>query len=898
MASITVAELFDSLDAYPPRWQLDTSDCNARIVDHANRSNGGVNNGGCETITFQAGVGSEAILIYPIEPVHPINDLVANVSIRSARGGARMGLRVRFPYFRDPQSRRPLSVIVYGATYQRAGKFDSLGVGNIERDLRIQLAKLRIKHGSEINLNDPYVDAIAINAYSGSGPTTLLIDEVRVRGMVSLGDHGRVDRVPGASDKPAAIAMSGGLQDNRTIEDRRLVRMSRAPEDDHAPTDRSPAFPVNDVIRVLEHQGEPLAWVRSLGFDAVLLPRPPTADLLREAIQTQMLIYSPPPSAPDPALQTLLDPVIAWYLGGAVALDEQRVAQTGATVRRLRSFPDSWQRPVVIAPVESWSAYATIGDAMVCDAPLRTRGLPASEQSAYFSRVMGKVGDRKPFAIGIESSSPPQLKTMNRMIQSQVGAAMEGTFRWHSMLAQVVQSLEHLPRAIIYRSEESLVSGTAYAQQRSMALSYANRFIAMVSPWIAAGRPGGTFRVDGAAYRCVRIDSNGSQFLFLASDASVRDQVLAGDGKVANILMPPEMVNRTAWRLTGFEARRIGIESTGDGSRIQVVSPDVTEVLVISQDATLGTRLARSASRYIAKAAADRWQLCSEQVRQARRDWEHAVTSGATESSMPIDLLTVAEQTLADAEAVYRAGDAPATLRLSRRADAWATRAAVKLSGDLLAASDAQQSLRFTSSPPLDEGRAMLQAAWHPLMRSEGWSDNLIVSGNLDRPDVLASGGWTFGQRTLPRTQTGAAWVGRGFFSGRGAVRLFAASTSGESLGGGYEGTVAMLSSPPVNIKPRQAIRVDAMVRTLGFGSPHQGILVHDNLGGHEMGVLVSDASEWTPVRLYRQNVDAEEFKVMFEIIGDGEAVVDEVSVRIWDPKPLPELPLRPLLNP
>jgi len=32
-----------------------------------------------------------------------------------------------------------------------------------------------------------------------------------------------------------------------------------------------------------------------------------------------------------------------------------------------------------------------------------------------------------------------------------------------------------------------------------------------------------------------------------------------------------------------------------------------------------------------------------------------------------------------------------------------------------------------------------------------------------------------------------------------------------------------------------------------------------------------------------------------FEIIGDGEAVVDEVSVRVWDPSPLPELPLRPL---
>jgi hypothetical protein len=897
LASVGRAELFDSLDAYPPRWQLDTSDCDARITAHSNLTSGGVHDGGCETITFRAGVGSEAILVYPIEPVHPINDLVANVSLMSARRGARVGLRVRFPYFRDPQSRRPLSVIVYGAAYDRPGKFDSLGVGEIARELRIKIAKLRIEHGSGVNLNDPYVDALAINAYSGPGLTTLLLDEVRVRGMVPLGDHGRVDRVEGGSRKPASVEQRRGLLGDRVIEDRRLVRMSRAPEDDIAEAELAPAFPVNDLIRVLEHQGEPLAWVRSLGFDAVLLPRPPTAELLREAIQTQMLIYCPPPSAPEPALQTLLDPVVAWYLGGGVALDERRVAQTDATVRRLRAFPDSWRRPIVIAPVESWSAYAAIGDAIVCDAPLRARDVSAAEQSELFQRVLGKIGPRKPFALGIESSPPRQLTAMNRAIQSAIGAPMQGSFRWHSMLTQAVQSLGHLPRAVVYRSEQSLVSGTPSAQQRSMALSYVNRFIAMVSPWIAVARPAGLLPVNGADYRCARVDCDGDQFLFLTSNASIKDQVLAGDGKVAEIVLPPEMVHRTAWRMTGFEAQRIAIEPAADGAQIQVVSPDVAEILVISQDAALGARLSRSANRYLAKAAADRWQLCSEQVRQVRRDWEHAVTSGATEASLPIDLLNVAERTLADAEAVYRAGDARATLRLSRRADAWATRAAVKLSGDLLAASDQQQSLRFTSSPPLDEGRAILQAAWHPLMQSEGWSGNLIVSGNLDRQDVLSAGGWTFGQRDIPRTRSGAGWIDRGFFSGRGAVRMFATSTSTESLGGGYEGTVAMLASPPIKIQPRQAVRIDAMVRTLGFGSPHQGILVYDNLGGHEMGVLVSDAERWTPVRLYRQNVDAEELKVMFEIIGDGEAVVDEVSVRVWDPSPLPELPLRPLSN-
>ena len=79
------------------------------------------------------------------------------------------------------------------------------------------------------------------------------------------------------------------------------------------------------MTRILEHNGEPLAWVRSLGFDAVLLSSPPDAEILSEAIRSRMLVYAPPPSAPDPELQSLLEPVAAWYIGAGEALDPDGV---------------------------------------------------------------------------------------------------------------------------------------------------------------------------------------------------------------------------------------------------------------------------------------------------------------------------------------------------------------------------------------------------------------------------------------------------------------------------------------------------------------------------------------------------------------------------------------------
>ncbi|WP_147868493.1 hypothetical protein [Stieleria maiorica] len=884
------ADLFDSLDAYPPRLHLDTSDCDARVIEHKNMADGGVDGGGCESMTFQAGVGSEAILVYPLEPIHAINDLVATLSIMSARHGARVGLRVRFPFLRDPQTRRPLSAILYGATYQHPGKFQSLGIGNIERELRIKIANLRAVHGSDANLDNAYIDAMVINAYSGPGTTTLRIDQVSVRGMIPVGDHGRVDVVPTQAVKGTA----GPNGREVSIQSQRLLKIRRpvSDQDRSGPVLAEVAFPQNNVIRVLEHRGEPLTWIRSLGFDAVLLSHPPTADLLRDAIQSQMLVYAPPPIAPDPALGPLLDPVMAWYLGGGVALDNSRVSQTDKTVRRLRMFPAAWQRPIVISPVERWASYGAIADAIVSDAALRSRGLSVAEQALIFQDRRARIGSGTAMAIAIESSPPNKLALMNRSISAAIGAPPGGNFRWHSMLTQVVQSLEQTPCAIVFRSQESLASGTMFAHQRSMALSYINRFVAMLGPWIASSRPAAPYPIRGAAYRCGRLDAAGDQFLLLTSDQTTRDQVLAGDGRAVEILLPPEMVHRTAWRLTSFSAERIDIDSTPTGARIEIVSPDVAEVIVVSADSSLAARLDQSARRFAVRAASDRWQLCGDQVRQVRQDWDHAVSSGATQAIMPVDLLTAARRTLEDAERVYRAGDAEATLRLSRRADAWAVRSRLQLSQALLSDTARGTAPRYISSPPIDEGRPTLQTAWQPLMGDEGWSDNLIASGGLDRADVLSAGGWAFGQRTMVRAESNARWISRGFFSGKGAVALSAAATTGESLGGGYEGTIAILSSPTVRIQPTQAVRVDAMIRTIGFGGPHQGVLVYDSLGGQEMGVLVRGATDWTPVRLYRQSVGETEVRVMFEVIGDGEAVVDEVAVRVWDPEPLPELPL------
>ena len=180
-------------------------------------------------------------------------------------------------------------------------------------------------------------------------------------------------------------------------------------------------------------------------------------------------------------------------------------------------------------------------------------------------------------------------------------------------------------------------------------------------------------------------------------------------------------------------------------------------------------------------------------------------------------------------------------------------------------------------------------------MRDQGWGRNRLTSGSLDSQDLLSGNRWTFGRRQSSGANSEVELVNRGVFSGAGALRTTVTPLAERTLVGGYEGTMVQIRSPSVQLSAGQAIRIDAMVRTLGFGSPHQGLLVYDTIGGQEMGLLIRGRSQWTPVRLYRQALVDGEVNVMFEVIGAGEAMIDEVQLCAWEPSFQPPIHMRPI---
>lgn len=426
--------------------------------------------------------------------------------------------------------------------------------------------------------------------------------------------------------------------------------------------------------------------------------------------------------------------------------------------------------------------------------------------------------------------------------------------------------------------------------QRSMALSYTNRMIAMLSPWIATGTPSPPPTVYGARYRCTRLNVGAADMLVLTSLATRGNEVLAGDGQALELALNPADAGKTVWRLTHFSAERMTAQATPTGARLPIVSPDAVEIIVLSSDTTEGGRLASSAQRFARQASLDRWQLASALVERTRDSWVMASAMRAVSGSAPTNLINVADETLRQAEPAYRAGDIGATLRMARRADAWALRSEWQLAEAMMPDWPAP-----TSCPPIALGAAPIQATWRALMDESGWGQNRLVTGSMDTPDLIGQNRWSFGQRMQQRATSELSHIQRGVYRGRGALRARVTPLADDPLPGGYEGTVIQIRSPSVRVDSGRAVRIDVMVRTVGFGAPHQGLLVYDTIGGQEMGVLVRGRPDWTPVRLYRQVTDQNEIHVMFEVIGAGEAVIDDVQLHLWEPGELTQPARRPI---
>ena len=141
---------------------------------------------------------------------------------------------------------------------------------------------LRSQFGAEIEGREAYVDLVVLNVYGGTGTTNVWIDDLEIMGQVAEVNSPRSRR---RSRQRAATAAGNPAPRNRPA-----AAKGCGCRDPCSWRTDGRSFP-----RVIEHNGESLEWLQSLGFNAVQLHAPATPIQLREAERLGLWLVAPPP---------------------------------------------------------------------------------------------------------------------------------------------------------------------------------------------------------------------------------------------------------------------------------------------------------------------------------------------------------------------------------------------------------------------------------------------------------------------------------------------------------------------------------------------------------------------------------------------------------------------------
>lgn len=954
-SNVCNGQLVDDLDSYPPRWQLNVDDSNAKVLSHKNKSDGGHDDGPYESITVLAN-DQDAILVYPIEPVRVLDDLTAILHVRSVNSGAKIGFRIRYPYLVDPFTRRTVTRVVDGTEYKDESRWQRIGIGVASRLVQNATVTVRGEYGRGADVRDAMIDAITIRvpAHPGESGQTFDLDRLSVDGMIAMAS---LESLPNAA--PSEINSASRINASRTSLENSLDPSGEAPMGDPLDFSQRP-FPVG-ITRMIEYRGEPLVWLRSLGFDAIWLDQTIDAAILSEAHRSRMRIYSPVPSVLDPTLTPLLQPLAGWIVrpsdsseaddsSGGV-LDSRYLDSVVAATKRLRELPSRWQRPIVAAPLENFGDYSRHLDAVVRHLPPRARGLSTVEEIEDHRRQIRDVPTDVQIVLGIDSQPPRRAVNQNRLLANSLGNQPPSTVAWQSLWCQTIRQIASAPDAILFRSSASLSLGDPTAAGRASALSYINRMIAMIEPSLVQSVVRGNqefadVRVTGrTAFIAQRCTASNATWYFITSDETSTCHAAAGDGGTLTIPTGSGL----AYRLTHFSAEMLPIRQQGNGRVVEIISPDACEIIVMTDDASIGGQLAASAATFRDQAAADRLALATTAMQQLASERQFVqMLSGATPGSFrtisPVieqlqrdnNLVQVAGTTLSSTEAAASSRDMASVIRSASRADAWISRAQMSLHRSLVGESKSiiswpslvaddpqtqwmmQTTMPGASLPSLDSDSTLPSQFESDVVQ---FGDNLLSSGSLDEPELMGRtdwGGerWSIGRRLTQTTNSEVSHTRGDTYAGGGAVRAVAwmkplasitnsANNSAEQsaamgivdAGGGYGGTILQIQSPPVRFtNENQAVEtvvIGAVIKTVGFSGPHQGLLVYDSIGGPELGVLIRRRPGWTPVQLVRHVPPGSSVSVQFELIGPGEAILDEVSIRRIEP-----IGARPVIRP
>ncbi|MFM7205664.1 MAG: hypothetical protein ACKO4T_03195 [Planctomycetaceae bacterium] len=832
----------------------------------------------CERLSVEPVPGRPLRLELPIGPAAVVDELEASLWVRASRPDVRLAVKVMLPAWVSTRTGLPVEVLVSGNASRDIDRWEKLDVGDLPATLARQLPPLRLEHGPG-SPDGARITHLVLDAPATPGTFEIAIDDLHLAGMIApmatAGGRPTADPLvqPASASAPLEVEPPAGLS-------RGVLEVAGVP-----------FFP-----RSIDWNGEPLEALAALGFNCVRFAEPASSAQLAAARKAGLWVICPPPAIPDvdlrepdslPVLRNW-DRVLMWDLG--TGLDDDDIEPLAERGRRVRACDQRAGRPLIGSADSGLREVSRHLDMLVARKTVLGTSLELVDYLRWLRERPRLARPGTPLLATISTEIDPRAARQAAAISGVGGRglAVDG----ESLSLAAFSAVAAGTRGILFTSTRRLDADDRESRARAAATREMNLRLQILEPWGAAGRFAAAaqtssdevqaFVMEAArarmviAWRCVQ----GSQVVarrYGGSDVPPNEAPLT-------ILVPGVPEAHQAWAVApgGLEPLR---QQRVTGGVSVTLDDFLTHAVILFSGDPAVTAHVQERIRGLAAVELTSARAVAATGLAAAGDLLGRLPPQALTGPPPIGavpMLTEAGRLAAEGESLAFAEPATAIAKLRRAAAiagqferrVWEN--GVKAEGSMVAS-------------PLTASDTALAEEWQFVAARAAvvQGPELLQGGGMERIEALAAGGWRHFARSQAELVTRLEIAATRPASGQGCLRMVARPANKDEPPIVVETPPMWVTTPPVQAPAGKLVEISAQVMVpKPIAGSVDGLFVFDSLGGPALGERVAATKTWRRLVLHRI-VPAEEagepLVVTFALTGIGEALIDDVSVRIVD---------------
>ncbi len=882
-ASLAQAQFHEAFDSMTPTWKRHESDCTINESKwNQRRSNNVAARNRFESLEVQNGPGTQILVSHDVPPSFVISELVPSVRVKADQPGIRLMVRVVLPHTDSPSGDGPMTTMLTGPRYEATGKWQELSLAggkDLSEKLREEIWLLRRRFDTEVSQRDAYIDKVVLNLYTGPGTTKVQIDDLRLKGMVSAAGIADTVRTTGTVKKDNEVRQTSL---NGTVAAPREKQESLVKRDGTVLLVKNkPFFP-----RIVEHNGEPLDYLKAIGFNTVELKSTATFEQLRQAQKLDLWLICPAPSSVGLSpIDFKFDRVLGWSVGDQLSGRDVPVIEQ--RIREIRESDQRMGRPVIGGAQSDWSQLAKLTDVLsVGVEPIGTSFI-ASQYSEWINQRRQATGNGTPVWADIQTE-------LSKSLTAQIGTLAKQSppipIEPQQIKFLVYEAITGGARGLRFRSRNRLDAVDPVSRLRAQTIEWVNAEIAQIEPWAVGGAVMGEVTTNDKQIEVTAINTNRSRLLLIQRPTH-HEQYLAGDVPTRTISFQDSATNgnKSAYLIDQSGLISLPNSQNHAGVNIQIDNCPFLAAVVLTQDPLVMNKL-RSSYERVGKQTimqmhtelTQQWlaitQLINQQMERMQKS--SAEASGA---------LTEANTAFQTAQTLIN-GSSPQTAvdYLNRTDERLSFVRRDMVTGPL-------GMFQSKTSTPFVAHASLIPLHWELASRlgTSEWNPNGLAGGDFENLQHMMSNGWENRRLDNEKLITNVELSEAARVDGRYGLKMSVnPRTATPQL---IESTPLWISTPEIPIKSGQLLRIHGWVNVPQvIQGTHDGLMVTDSLGGTDMAERIPVTRGWQEFTLYRGAPSDGVLKVTFSLGGVGEALLDEVTIRAID---LPQLTPRQARN-